>query len=205
MPNVWQIVGRYDKFEIKNFIYLQITKDAKKPNLDKIEDGDKEIINYNFKHIKKISDFGAINIESEYEKIKEKILCKYDRVESLNEVIMDELPQHEYVYFLKADNGLIKIGKTKDINNRITQLNPKLPYDLKLLHTIKTNYPYKLEGFLHKIFSDKRKKGEWFDLSSENQRFFCNIFDYYLFFSEPTKDDIEVAFRVHPGCDFDAA
>lgn len=73
-----------------------------------------------------------------------------------------------FVYLLRADNGLVKIGKTGKITKRIYQLSIQLPYETELIHTIKTDDMDELERHLHEIFAAKRKRGEWFELSEED-------------------------------------
>ncbi len=43
-----------------------------------------------------------------------------------------------------------------------------MPYDLELLVSIETDDRDSLEKELHEKFADKRKKGEWFDLTEED-------------------------------------
>ena len=73
-----------------------------------------------------------------------------------------------YVYLLYADNGLIKIGKTKSLQQRLDHFTAKLPYELRLVGTIKSERYGEIEAELHRLFHDKRKRGEWFDLSEED-------------------------------------
>jgi Meiotically up-regulated gene 113 len=71
------------------------------------------------------------------------------------------------VYFLRAENGLVKIGmSTRPANERLMQFSPKLPFETELIHTIECKKPLELEKHLHALFSDKRKCGEWFDLNN---------------------------------------
>lgn len=73
-----------------------------------------------------------------------------------------------YIYFLKADNGLVKIGRAKDLRQRLDHFTAKLPYKLKLVHSIKTDDSVGLEKVFHEKFHDKRKRGEWFELSDSD-------------------------------------
>ena len=71
-----------------------------------------------------------------------------------------------YVYFLRnSGTEQVKIGRTKNIDNRIKQLQTgnsgKLFYDFY----IETSNSNLLEKTLHKKFSDKRIRGEWFKIS----------------------------------------
>lgn len=73
-----------------------------------------------------------------------------------------------YVYVLRADNGLYKIGWAKILDKRIKKLEIVLPYELELIVSIQSENALALEGELHKHFADKRKKGEWFNLEAED-------------------------------------
>lgn len=72
------------------------------------------------------------------------------------------------IYFLLADNGLYKIGRTKNLRKRIKDLGVKLPYDLKLEIVIKTEDMYWLETELHQRFSENQVRGEWFQLNESD-------------------------------------
>lgn len=75
-----------------------------------------------------------------------------------------------FVYLIKAENGLIKIGKTVDIRQRFRTLYTMCPVKLELVAFLETELADELEIRLHSEFSDKRVKGEWFALSSEDVR-----------------------------------
>lgn len=71
-----------------------------------------------------------------------------------------------YIYIVRA-GGHCKIGIAKDVSTRLKQL-PKLPFELELLHTIKTNDMNRLEAELHRRYAEQRCNGEWFTLSDEH-------------------------------------
>ena len=72
-----------------------------------------------------------------------------------------------WVYFLKADNGLTKIGRTKDLKKRMYHFTVKLPYELELIHAIESDYTVELEAQLHEKYSHLNVRGEWFNLTDE--------------------------------------
>ena len=58
-----------------------------------------------------------------------------------------------YVYLIEdVDNNRYKIGVTKDLDNRLRNLQTGNSCELKLLCTYKTDYPYRLESMLHRSF-----------------------------------------------------
>lgn len=71
-----------------------------------------------------------------------------------------------YVYFAEADNGLVKIGKAKNVRLRISSLRSSSPIPLRLLHVIDCNgRSRQIERHFHKMFKTKRRHGEWFRLT----------------------------------------
>lgn len=59
-----------------------------------------------------------------------------------------------------------KIGSSRNVERRNYELGIKLPEDLNILHKIRTDDPVGIENYWHNRFKDKRKQGEWFELSS---------------------------------------
>jgi hypothetical protein len=77
-----------------------------------------------------------------------------------------ELPQGKggVVYFIEAPaTGLVKIGKTTDLQKRFAALSTQSPTPLRLLKAI-PGYSSE-ERALHKRFREHRRHGEWFELA----------------------------------------
>lgn len=66
-----------------------------------------------------------------------------------------------YVYILRSGD-FIKIGKSKDVDQRVTQISPKTPMPVVLLHTIASDDMSWAEAALHRHYSHYRTNGEWF-------------------------------------------
>lgn len=69
-----------------------------------------------------------------------------------------------YVYVLKADNGLYKIGKSKDPSGRIKSLYTASPAKLEIYRIFLSSDYHAAEEALHEEFKDYREVGEWFRL-----------------------------------------
>jgi hypothetical protein len=70
------------------------------------------------------------------------------------------------VYFIRRDDGLIKIGKSFSIKHRLNTLYNSSSFNLSLLLIIAT-IDHRLESNLHKKFKDIRVSGEWFSPGKE--------------------------------------
>lgn len=74
------------------------------------------------------------------------------------------------VYIIKTHSGEYKIGKTKNLPTRFSQLKMGLPYSLRFVLSIVTNDMDTLERNLHHRFREKHVSGEWFNLEPSDIR-----------------------------------
>jgi len=102
------------------------------------------------------------------------------------------------VYFFRHI-GLtpVKIGFTDENSpiNRFNQFRTYAPYGSELLGFIITTAPAKIESELHKRFSGKRLKGEWFDIGDEIVSNMIN--DYSSSEDKRHKNEFEISWAKH--------
>ena len=75
-----------------------------------------------------------------------------------------------YVYLLRAidSDGLYKIGRTRNPDNRLRTFSVKLPFRVEFEHLIATDDMYALESDLHTKYTSTRQRGsEFFRLTAE--------------------------------------
>ena len=89
--------------------------------------------------------------------------------------VSDQSVQTGYVYLALMKVGRekrYKIGKADIVGRRTKQVSVNLPEELELIHVLSTDDAYGIESYWHKRVADKRRGGEWFDLSADDVRAF---------------------------------
>ena len=81
-----------------------------------------------------------------------------------------QLSRAGYVYLLKANDGLYKIGRARDLDRRVIQLRKERPsLGLELVAYKKVKDCLYAERQWHKRFADKRRgPAEWFALTPDD-------------------------------------
>ena len=78
------------------------------------------------------------------------------------------------VYFIQAgEDGPIKIGFSKDVESRLTDLQVASPEELRLLRTIEGTKED--EAHVHYLFSSYRLRGEWFEPAICLERYIASL------------------------------
>ena len=72
-----------------------------------------------------------------------------------------------YVYLMKSGR-YYKVGRSNAVGRRERELAIQLPEKAKVIHSIKTDDPVGIESYWHGRFGERRKNGEWFDLTAKD-------------------------------------
>ena len=84
--------------------------------------------------------------------------------ETLDEESLDDGAQYGFVYLLKSGR-YFKIGHSTDVGRRRYDLAIQLPEAVSEEHVIRTDDPTGIEHYWHVRFANRRKNGEWFELT----------------------------------------
>lgn len=124
-------------------------------------------------HLMELTEFGLLEmhwLESKHSKTR----ALSANIQALAEVWQDTTDAggstfelDGYVYVLGAQ-GFYKIGRAKNVDNRMKQLAIQLPWQVELIRTIPCEGYVGAEKYLHDRFSDARSNGEWFALSDSD-------------------------------------
>ncbi len=82
--------------------------------------------------------------------------------------IVTAAPTGEIYFLYDAKTGLTKIGQTANLAARKRTLEAQFKTKMMLRHSFRTATPGATEKQLHRLFREKRRRGEWFDLNDDD-------------------------------------
>lgn len=91
------------------------------------------------------------------------------------------MQQGKCVYIIKTSKRLYKIGKTGDLQARLSAFHTHLPVLFRVVRQYMASNMDELEEALHIVFQHKRVKGEWFELTEDDLVICDNIARNYAF------------------------
>lgn len=89
-------------------------------------------------------------------------------------------PETGYIYLIKLENGLYKIGKSKHLAQRMEVFAVSFPMKWELYYSFQSTDYTMAEKALHAWFSKKREIGEWFRLNDRDVKSITMIKDWEL-------------------------
>ncbi len=115
------------------------------------------------KYYEILKDWFKKHLKSRAKEIKEKQTAEF-----LNEQIFQTNKETSgYIYLLKSRN-LYKIGKAKQLRNRMKAYRTENPFGIKVILQKKVKDSGSIERQLHNLVSNKRIRGEWFRLAKRD-------------------------------------
>jgi hypothetical protein len=97
-------------------------------------------------------------------KLEEVLKRRYAKIEREK---TKKKPSPGFVYLAKCQN-YYKIGKSKNPEQRIAEIQTCSPFAIRLIHILPAKNMDRLESNLHKKFDHLRIKGEWFELDDQD-------------------------------------
>lgn len=84
--------------------------------------------------------------------------------------IIEEADEVNKIYFILAEDvNKVKIGRTFNLDERLSTLQISSPFDLKIICHLVLEKEY--EGVFHKFFKEDSVRGEWFEYSEDIKTF----------------------------------
>lgn len=83
-------------------------------------------------------------------------------------------PEEGFIYVIKGEKDFFKIGKTRNLQQRLQLFDVLLPFPVTRVHSAKYQNYSQIEKELHQHFSANRINGEWFRLSESDIEFIKN-------------------------------
>ncbi len=71
-----------------------------------------------------------------------------------------------------SPGAIYELARTNELGRREYELALQLPERATRVHAIKTDDPAGIEAYWHRRFADRRRNGEWFELSGSDVRAF---------------------------------
>lgn len=107
----------------------------------------------------------------------EDVLSLCDAINTTSKAINEEKASIQFtegfVYLgWMRNTRFYKIGCTNNLDRRRREMNVNAPEETDIIHSIRTDDPVGIEAYWHKRFKERRKNGEWFELTPSDIKAF---------------------------------
>jgi Meiotically up-regulated gene 113 len=85
--------------------------------------------------------------------------------------VINAIAENGNVYLLKFGQ-VYKIGCSNNVERRFKEIRTQMPDKGEIVHSIATGDQQGIEAYWHKYFKDKQRRGEWFELSDTDVKYF---------------------------------
>ena len=86
---------------------------------------------------------------------------------TLAQMLAMKLEPEGYIYLIHCvGTTYYKIGRTKNLKNRLQMLQTGCPFDLKVIASASSYNLISNEKYLHNLFKDKKFSNEWYDFNN---------------------------------------
>ncbi len=96
-----------------------------------------------------------------------------------------------YIYLIRcSENSFYKIGISKNVEQRLKQIQTSSPDKVYLVHKYESSYASKIERALHNFYKSYHRNNEWFELSLNEEVEFldmCSSIEANLIYIENNK------------------
>lgn len=83
----------------------------------------------------------------------------------------------QVVYVIEHEHGYVKIGRSNNPRSRVRHLQTACPYDLHIAGVIDCPDAVLTESRLHEKFEDRKKNGEWYNLTNRQKQYLLELCD----------------------------
>lgn len=90
------------------------------------------------------------------------------------------LPKEGFIYLIESENGYFKLGRSIDVDRRLSQHEMDYPLKLRVVHSFASSDVRRDEKRLLRNFRDRQLRGEWFSLELQDVLWFKTIQDHGL-------------------------